>query len=80
MPVGSKYVVGFFDHPKLIEVSTGRVLCRWPELKTGQQASSIMWHKPLPPPLALDANSGRFAVADEKHITVITLSPALLRQ
>lgn len=78
MPVGSKYVVGFFEHPKLIEVATGRVLCRWPELKTGQQASSILWHKPLPPPLALDPSGGRFAVADEKQITVVTLSPDLL--
>jgi hypothetical protein len=54
MPVGNKYVVGFFEHPKLIDVATGRVLCRWPDLKTGQQASSIIWHKALPPPLALD--------------------------
>lgn len=78
MPVGSKYVVGFFEHPKLIAVATGRVLCRWPELNTGQQASSILWHKPLPPPLALDPSGGRFAVADETQITVVTLSPDLL--
>jgi hypothetical protein len=50
MPVGREHAVGFFDHPKLIEISTGRVVYRWPELKTGQQASSIMWHKPLPSP------------------------------
>ena len=80
MPVGNKYVVGFFEHPKLIEVATGQVLCRWPDLKTGQQNSSIMWHKPLPPPIALDPSKGRFAVADEKHITVVTLAPDLLHQ
>jgi hypothetical protein len=78
MPVGSRYVVGFFEHPKLIEVATGRVLCRWPDLKTGQQANSIMWHKPLPPPIALDPLSGRFAVADDEQIAVVTLSPDLL--
>jgi hypothetical protein len=80
MPVGTKYVIGFFGHPKLIEIATGRVLCRWPELITGQQASSIMWHKPLPPPVALDPSSGRFAVADEKQISVMTLSLDLLGQ
>jgi hypothetical protein len=80
MPVGDKYVVGFFDHPKLIEVATGRVLRRWTELKTGRQNSSILWHLPPPPPIALDPSNGRFAVADERQITVITLAPHLLTQ
>jgi hypothetical protein len=80
MPFGERYVVGFFEHPKLIEVATGRVLCRWNDLNTGQQNSSILWHKPLPPPIALDPLSGRFAVTDDKQITVITLSPDLARQ
>jgi hypothetical protein len=77
MPVGADHVVGFFDHPKLIEIATGRVLYRWPELKTGEQNSGILWHKPLPPPLALDSSGGRFAVADEKQITIVTLDPHL---
>jgi hypothetical protein len=77
MLVGANHVVGFFDHPKLIEIATGRVLHRWPELKTGQQNSSILWHIPLPPPLALDSPGGRFAVADEKQITIVTLDPHL---
>ena len=80
MAVGNRYVIGFLDHPKLIDVSTGRVLCRWPDLDTGKQASSIIWHKPLLPPIALDPGSGRFAVADEKQITVVTLDPHCLRQ
>jgi hypothetical protein len=79
MPVGSDHVIGFFDHPKLIEIKTGRVRCRWPELQTGQQLSSILWHKPLSPPIALDPTSGRFAVADDKGITVVTLSTDLLK-
>jgi hypothetical protein len=45
-----------------------------------QQENSIIWHKPLPPPLALDPNSGRFAVAGGEYITVVTLSPDLLHQ
>ena len=77
MPVGDGYVIGFFDHPKLIEIATGRVLARWTELKTGEQNSSILWHKPLPPPLALDPSEGRFAIADDTQITVVTLAPHL---
>jgi hypothetical protein len=78
MPVGSRYALGLYDHPKLIEVATGRVLCRWPELATGEQASSILWHKSLPPPVAFDPAGGRLAVADGKKVTVIRLSPELL--
>lgn len=78
MPVGNQHVVGFFNHPKLIEVATGRVMCRWPELGTGQQLSSILWHKPLPPPIALDPSGGRFAVASDKQITVVVLSVELV--
>lgn len=79
MPVASKYVVGLFEHPKLIEVATGKVLCRWPELKTAQQTSSIIYHKPLPPPIAIDPKLGRFAVADNKQIVVVSLAPDLLK-
>jgi hypothetical protein len=74
MPVGDDHVVGFYDHPKLIEITSGRVLDRWPEVKTGQQNSSILWHKSLPPPLAMDPANRRFAVADERQITVVTLA------
>jgi len=79
MPVGREHAVGFFDHPKLIEVSTGRVIHRWPDLKTGRQTSSIMWHNPLPPPIALDPIAGRFAVASEEHITVVTLPSKFIK-
>ena len=78
MPVGSRHVVGFYDHPKLIVVDTGQVVCEWPDVNSGQQLSSILWHKPLPPPIALDPKTGRFAVAGEEGITIITLSPNLL--
>lgn len=71
MPVGEGCVMGFYDYPKLIEVATGRVVRRWPALKSGRQDSSLSFQAGPLPPLALDAAGGRFAVADEKAIHVV---------
>ena len=72
MPLGADHVIGFYDHPKLIHLPTGRVLHRWPDLKTGHQNSSILLGQQDPlPPLALDPTRRRFAVADDETITVV---------
>jgi hypothetical protein len=73
MPVGDEHLIGFFEHPKLIEISTGKVIQRWPELRSGNQNSSIIHHLEKLPLLALDPTRNRFAVADKKEITVIEL-------
>ena len=74
MPVGTDHVVGFFGHPKLIEVASGRTVLNWPDLLTGSQSSSIIWHHvDALPPLALDPAKARFAVAGESGITVVQL-------
>ncbi len=69
------YAVGFHEHPRLIELATGRVLESWPGLATGQQSSSIIHHLPALPPLALDPVGRRFAVGTDKGIEVIRFSP-----
>jgi hypothetical protein len=66
MPLNCDYVVGFLKHPKLVEVASGRVLQRWPEIYSGGYAEGD-------PPLALDAERMRFAVADATGVTVIQL-------
>ena len=72
MPLGS-LVVGFYQYPKLIEVSTGEIIIKWPEINSGEQNSSIIGHLDTIPPLALDARNKRFAVASKEVITVIQL-------
>ncbi|HEX2513603.1 MAG TPA: hypothetical protein VH257_02795 [Chloroflexota bacterium] len=67
------YVVGFYDHPKLVDVRTGEVVARWPDLRTGRQAGSIIRGQGPLPPLALDPPRRRFAVAGPEHITVVQL-------
>jgi hypothetical protein len=67
------YAVSFFNHPKLIDLSTGSIRLQWDELDSGRQSGSIIHQLPLIPPLALDSINKRFAVASEKEITVTQL-------
>jgi hypothetical protein len=75
MPVGEDHIVSFFDHPKLIEVRTGRVVHRWEDLDTGPERMqpSVMLEGPSPPYTALDPKDRRFAIGTKEHISVITI-------
>ncbi len=72
MPLGD-YVIGFYEHPKLIDLATGEIIVRWPDLTTGKQNGSIIHHLDQIPSIALDPSHKRFAVADAEKITVIQL-------
>lgn len=71
MPLGASLVVSFYEHPKVIDITTGQVIWRMPELKTGLQQGSIIPHISKPPPLALDPERQRFAVATDEGVTVV---------
>jgi hypothetical protein len=68
-----EFVVGFYEHPKLIELHTGEVVHRWPEIHSGRQNSSIISNVVPLPPIALDPANKRFAVAAPEKITVVQL-------
>jgi hypothetical protein len=72
MPLGD-VAVSFYESPKLLDLATGEILHRWPELSTGRQNSSIIHHLDRGPSLALDPLNRRFAVADSENITVVQL-------
>jgi hypothetical protein len=72
MPLGD-VAVSFYETPKLLDVATGNVMHRWPELSTGRQNSSIIYHLDRVHPIALDPLNRRFAVADSEKITVVQL-------
>lgn len=77
MPVGPEHAVSFYGHPKLLSLTTGEPVLQWSDLRTGRQASSILWHlkgEDVPPPMALDPRGARFAVADEHRIVIIRLT------
>jgi hypothetical protein len=69
-------VISFYKFPKAIEIATGRVVHEWRHLSSGQQVGSIESGDPPPPPIALDAQNGRFAVASPSEIAVVTLAAA----
>jgi hypothetical protein len=72
MPVGTDYVVSFYDYPKLIDRRSGEIVVAWPDIEAGEQNSSIVRHLNNPvPAIALDPENWRFAVARADRITVI---------
>jgi hypothetical protein len=73
MPVGHTHVVGFHQHPKLVDLATGRVVHRWPELATGFRLGSAHGLSDTLPPLALDPRHRRFAVSTGRAVVVVTL-------
>ena len=74
MVVDAEHVVDFFQHPKLVSRSTGRVVQRWEDLDTGKALGSIRRHLPPQPHFAMDAANRRFAVGTASGIEVITLA------
>jgi len=76
MPLNDEFAVGFYQYPKLIHIPTGRVRHRWPDIDSGNIESSISWHLKRVP-IALDGKNRRFAVADDKKITVVNIPPEL---
>ncbi len=75
MSLDDRHCLGFYEYPKLFDLQTGAVVQSWPDIRTGKQMSSIIWHMDPVPPIALDSINGRFAVANESEITVIQLAP-----
>lgn len=67
------WIISFYDHPKLIEIGTGKIVHRWDQLYSGKQIGPIDLGNPPPPPMAIDSHQGRFAVADSTKVTMIIL-------
>ena len=74
LAIGRQHVLSLFRHPKLVDLSTGRVLHVWSELHSGLQGGPIIWgldENTKPPPMALDPAGSRFAIASRNAVTVI---------
>ncbi|WP_217576271.1 hypothetical protein [Mesorhizobium sp. GbtcB19] len=74
MALGERFVLSLYRHPKLIDLSTGKVVHMWTELRSGLQDGSIIWGldgDAVPPPMAFDAATKRFAIVNGDTITRI---------
>ena len=74
MPIDETVCLSLYEHPKLVDLRTGDVTGRWPQIDSGTQVQSILTAATLPPPTALDPACRRFAIADTEAITVVDLS------
>jgi hypothetical protein len=67
------YLVGFFEHPKLIDIRTGQIVQKWTDIESGNQHGSILRGAAIPPQIALDPQNKRFAVGTKEKIIVVQL-------
>jgi hypothetical protein len=71
------HAMSFYEHPKLIDITTGEVVQRWTEFHTGRHRSSYrltpLQGDDATPRLALEPQRHRFAVADATGVTAIQL-------
>ncbi|TGP51591.1 hypothetical protein EN873_18250 [bacterium M00.F.Ca.ET.230.01.1.1] len=73
-PVGENFVLSLYKHPKLISLATGNVVHVWTELRSGLQDNSIIWgldDDAMPPPMAFEASTRRFAIVNGDTVTRI---------
>jgi hypothetical protein len=71
MAIGSRYLLGLYAFPRLIDMATGSEMQSWPHINSGLQTSSILPSDLQVPPIALDAVGQRCAIADSEGITVL---------
>lgn len=67
-------ILALYRHPSLYDASTGELACEWPDLRTGEADSSIVYREAFSGParIAVDEPGQRFAVTDGHKITIIT--------
>jgi hypothetical protein len=68
-----EWVISFHEHPKAIELATGKVVHVWNQLDSGIQIGSIELGEPPPPVMALNPQRGMFAVCDSNGINIVSL-------
>lgn len=73
MPISSRLVVEFYEHPKLIDLQAGKTVHQWENVDSGKQTSCLIGNLDPLPTMALDQSHGRFAVVDGKSIRVVAI-------
>jgi hypothetical protein len=71
LPLSDDLIIDLFEYPKVMQLSDGRVLEQWPDIKSGKQASCII-REQHPPPIAFDAHLRRLAVHGVDGIHVLS--------
>jgi hypothetical protein len=76
--LGKRYVLSLYRHPKLVDLSSGKVVHVWSELESGLQDGSILNDDAKPPPMTFDPASNRFAIVNCDTVSVIEFNHSAL--
>lgn len=77
--LGKRHVLALYRHPKLVDLSTGKVIHVWSELQSGLQDGSIILDEDAkPPPMVFDPTNKRFAIVNGDTVTVIEFNQSAL--
>lgn len=76
MPVGADFVVTFYERPRLYDLRSGALVAEW-RIDSGRQTGAITWSH-LPPPIALQPERARFAIASATEVHVVEIDRAVL--
>ncbi|MCT4561363.1 MAG: hypothetical protein N4A41_08305 [Crocinitomicaceae bacterium] len=77
-PYGNLYSIDqndcwdLFKYPKIIEISTGRIIDKIENLYSGEQNSSIIHHLKMTPKIAYNRNTKKIAIAGDSSITILS--------
>jgi len=66
------FAIDFYGHPKLINLNTGQVEQEFTDIYSGVQTSSISAHHRKTPPIAIDKENRRIAMAGNGVIEVLS--------
>lgn len=73
--LASGRLLALYDHPRLVDPSTGVVVAAWPEIRTGLEKGAIIGSSlggmSRTPPVALDEPRRRVAIANGKRLFVL---------
>jgi hypothetical protein len=71
MVIDASHVLGFYEHPKLINVYNGTIEEKWTEIDSGKSNGSMNIQNNVEPPIAIDRNNNRVAIANSDFIHVL---------
>lgn len=73
MALNENFAVGFYEHPKLFDLTSGEIIHRWSDISTDKRNSSIVWGIDNLSKIALDKENKRFAVGTKNSIEVVVI-------
>jgi len=72
IPIDENLIIDLYEHPKLIDVNTGKIIQKFEDINTGKQDGSIIHHIEKIPPIAVDIFNRRIAIGTDNTIEILT--------